>query len=538
MPIRPLRHVGAAILRCALASCTLLLAADLVAQQRSAAPRLVPSGRCFARGDGVATRCLITADSARALTIGADQDLVWWNLRERKPLRHIDPPDAPVHSVLLHPSEPLLLEVRGDGTGQRVDLESGERLALDQQQFAALEAAATREWLTGGLPGAPDADVVAANGAHRLVRENGFWRRAGAIGHFFSGGPHWLADDGTVVSAKGAKVQLQGLRLGDRADASVHCATPQRVVFTPDGNCIAVVSLAALQIFDRSGNEIASLAGTHLVQPGPGPDEFWLIDADGRQRWSATGRAFVGERITWPGRHLHLVDDRAVERLEPRENRVRLRPVMVRAGQLWTPEAALLPDGTLRALKPPPPPAPKPEMGPFGPDVYEQLGPSEAALAFAAASSEAAPMLLTSAPGDSKFTRARATLRRLGDDGATTHHVRLEPSARWLLLAANGAQVVVGLADGTVHLFDSERLSPLAKVTFRRPLVAAAALGADHLLASCGDDLLRLAAGTLEVVDRLPMPEGLDRVDQLAISADGKRLAIVRGSAVSIMRLE
>ena len=133
--------------------CAFLVAATLGAQERPAALRLVPSGRCFARGDGAATRCLITADSTRALTIGADQDMVWWNLRERRPLLQIDPPDVPVDRVLLHPSEPWLVAVHGDGTGQRVDLENGERRTLDGQAITKLQSAAEWQWLTGGLPG-------------------------------------------------------------------------------------------------------------------------------------------------------------------------------------------------------------------------------------------------------------------------------------------------------------------------------------------------------------------------------------------------
>jgi hypothetical protein len=101
-----------------------------------------------------------------------------------------------------------------------------------------------------------------------------------------------------------------------------------------------------------------------------------------------------------------------------------------------------------------------------------------------------------------------------------------------------GTSVGVGLADGTVHLFDSERLQPLAVVKPLRPLVAVVALGAEHVLASSGDDLLRLSAATFEVVDKLALPAGIDRVDQLAVSADGERLAIVHGSAVWIMNVE
>ena len=517
--------------RCAIAFAGLLLAATAAAQDRPAAPRLVPTGRLFARGDGVVTRCLITADSTRALTVGAEHDLVWWDLRERRPLRHIDPQAAPIDSVRLHPSEPWLVCVGADGTGLRVDLLTGARQALTELQVTHLNAPVAGAWLGGGLPAAPDADIVSANGQHRLVLANGTWRRQPTTGQFFFGDRLWLADDGTVVVANGTTLQLRGLTFGDRTEAAVHCGAPQRLVFTPDGNHLAVLGVAATQVADLAGDEIARLPGPRLVQPGPGPDEFWLLTAHGMQRWSATHRKHVGEQVTWPGRHLRLSEERLVEgRLVDV-----LRPVLVRDGQPWTPEAARLPDGTFRALAFTPAATAKPANGL---ERYAWLGPPETGLAFAPAGALATPMLLTSAPGDIKFTRARATLRRLGADGATTDDVAFDAAARWLLTTPNHSRVGVGLANGTVRLFDGERLTPLATADFAPPLVAAVALGAAHVLASDGRKLLRLDATTLAVIDELPLPPGLAGIDQLASSDDGRRLAIARGSAVRILSIE
>jgi hypothetical protein len=259
------------------------------------------------------------------------------------------------------------------------------------------------------------------------------------------------------------------------------------------------------------------LAGPLLVQPGPEPDEFWLLTADSMRRWSAKRRLPIGDAVTWPGRHLRLDRGHAI----------------VRGSQPWTPQFARMRDGTFRALVPPPSPPPEGEL-----EQYRWLGEPETPLAFHAASDTAAPMLLTSVIGHGTFTPDAATLRRLGDDGSTTHHQRFDRYAHWLAMSPNGARVYVGLSSGSVFAFDSEQLKPLAEVSFETPLVAAAAFGGDHLLASDGRELMCLDATTLALVAAVPMPEGLRGADRIVSSADGRHVAVGHGSDVRILAVE
>lgn len=504
-----------------------LLAAGPAAQERSPAPHLVPTGRAFARGDGKVARCLLRDDSAHTLTVGSEGDLVWWNLQERRPLRWIDPPDEPVLSLWLHPTEPWVVCGLAHDTALRVDLASGARQPLSPPQLATLTDRNDVAWITGGHGSARE--VASRNGRYRLVWRNERLQREPAVaGQFFTGEQYWIANDGTVVEARGTSVRLHGLAFGDVTEGRVHCGPPQQLVFTPDGSHLAIVSLAATQIVDIAGNEIVRWEGSRIVQPGPGPGEFWLLTADAMRRWNATRRTYVGDPVTWRGRHLRLTEDSMARGPH-------LRPVIVRGGQPWTPEAARLPDGTFHALAFTRPRSPAPANGL---EQYAWLGEPETALAFQNASDTGPPMLLTSVRGNGKFTDDRATLRRLGDDGATTHHALFDEEALWLTIGANGARVWVGLASGIVQGFDSDRLTPLAKVSFDTPLVDAVALGADHLLASTGRKLLRLDATTLAVVDEVPLPQGLPGADRLARSADGHRLAIARGSEVRIVTVE
>jgi hypothetical protein len=58
------------------------------------------------------------------------------------------------------------------------------------------------------------------------------------------------------------------------------------------------------------------------------------------------------------------------------------------------------------------------------------------------------------------------------------------------------------------------------------------------LVVSIGDRLQRIDANTLAVLGDIALPDGLPRADQLAISPDGRRLAIACGSDVRILTIE
>jgi hypothetical protein len=323
-------------------------------------------------------------------------------------------------------------------------------------------------------------------------------------------------------------VRIAGAAHSDCVDAAVHAGPPQELSFTGDGNQLAIASLGAMQIVDVAGNEVIRLEGPHLVRPGAEADEFWVLTEHTMVRWSASRRARVGATVAWPGRSLRLVDDTA-------GTSPHLRPVLVRDGQPWTSEAARLPDGSFRKVEfaLPLPPTP-----PTGPEAYAFLGDPEHDVAFVAANDRAPPLLLTSVDGRSKFTASRATLRRLGDAGATTHHVRFMDATRWLLLADDGTRAIVGLADGTVQSFATTDLTLLATGKVEPPLRHAIRFGPRHLLGTDGEKLLRLDATTFAVAGESPLPRGLSGIDRLASTADGRRVAIARGSEVRILQVE
>jgi hypothetical protein len=506
---------------CLATSAVLGLVSGACAQDESATPRLVELGRAFARGDGAVARCLIRPDSAHMLTVGSDGDLVWWDLAKRRPLQWLPPPDVPVHSVFLHTQQPSAVCVLADESALRIDLELGTRSTWTKEQAQSLSQPGAGDWLTGGHAG-PAGTAASANGKYRV--EGGQRLPDGPARRF---GTCWLANDGTVIEALVNSVRIAGDTHRDCVDVAVHAGPPQELVFTPDGNQLAIPSLGALQVVDFAGNEVARFEGPHLARPGAAGDEFWVLTEHTMVRWNATRRARVGDTLAWPGKSLRLVDDVA-------DLRPRLRPVLVRNGQPWTSEAVRLPDGSFRRVEFAPPPPPTPANGL---EAWAFLDP-ERCTALVAASDRTPPLLLTSARERSKFAAVRATLRRLGDDGATTHHVRFTGVALWLLLADDGTRAIVGLADGTVQSFATTDLTLLATGKVEPAFRHAIAFGPRHLLGTDGEKLLRLDATTFAVAGELPLPRGLSGIDRLASSADGRRVAVARGCEVRILRVD
>lgn len=506
----------------------LLTSTNLQAQQAVGPPRLVQTGRAFARSDGVVTHCMFTADASRALTIGRERDLVWWDLRARKPLRLLEPPEMGLQDLLLHPDEPWLVCRRADGSGVRIDLESDRSEALTKPQLDAITPTDGKVWLRGGSP-VHASSCMSANGEFRLVRNRIGWEREPSNAQFFNSGDVWIANDGTVVNARGRELEFFGIRRTDRTIASVHCSAPRKLVFTPDGSHLALVSSAQVAVVDHTGNEIARLPGPLLPTPGPGPDEFWLLADEGMQRWNCTQRGYVGERVTWPGHSIQVSGSTPLFGPELPA----LAPMILHNGQPWTEHYARLPDTSWRRLDRLPPEE----------SVQIHLRPTDLegaqfhwvrAIDFTTAGGTTKPILLTSAAGSRKFP-PRSTLRRFGDDGVPTHQVEFDTTAHWV--AISGAHVIVGLGSGYVLTFDSEREVELSRVVLPRPIVDAVATG-DALIAICGASLVWMEATNVAKQTDLPLPAGLSGVDQIAISADGRRLAVACRSEVRILTIE
>jgi hypothetical protein len=296
----------------------------------------------------------------------------------------------------------------------------------------------------------------------------------------------------------------------------------ERLCFTPDGSHLALAGLRSTRVVDATGAECARCDGTMLVQPGPAPGELWLLTEHNMRRWSAATRAFVGEPVTWPGRHLRLTT-------HERDAGTRTRVVTVRDGEPWTDDAARMPDGSFRALA----------FGRAPANHFEEIAaplPPHHEVRWLNGGAEDSPALLLvstqflkAAPTGSLYafdaSGERSGARHFADDAALAARSR------------DGASVAVLLANGSVHLLTAVGLSELAPPV----AVGAAAItwtANGEWLAATSDSLLRLHPRTLATVGRFAWPAGLGRVRAIVRNADGTRLALADGHEVFVLRVD
>lgn len=495
-----LRMVGAAVT-------ALLLATTALAQTAPTAPRLVQTGRLFACGDGIAQPfLLVTPDRRRALTSGSERDLVWWDLPARRVLRHLDPPERRLRRLQLHPVEPWLVWLADDGSGLRVDLDTGRNEALTKEQIAGLTLPAGQDWLRDD-PQRRWGALVTPGGLPHEVAERAPARRDANPDER---APEWITDATTTLEVTDGELLLRGKAWWHLfALGTTYCAAPVQLAFSRDGSFLASIGKRHTQVVDAAGREVATLPGPCVLTAGTAPDEFWVVTWNAMQRWSGTSRAFVGDKIPCEG-----------------------------AG---TSSCVLVRDGKL--LRPP---------------TMPSFTHFEETIGFAATSALGATLHLSSATSmdpeamrlvhimfsgppptaEDLARRKPGALRRHGADATTTHAVDFEATPCWLAMIADQTLAAVGLVDGTVHLFTAATLQPIAQAKFADPFVAAVALGPQQMLVSTGARLQRLDAKTLAVLGDIALPDGLPRVDRLVASPDGRRLAITCGGDVRILTIE
>lgn len=486
------------------AATTLLMATTALAQTAPNALRLTPTGQLFALGNGVAGGlCFVTPDSKRVLTIGHERDAVWLDLPARQVLRHVDPPGREFERVQLHASEPWLVWLAADGRGLRIDLDTGQRTDLGKQQVDQLSKTG---WLEDGRPWQGES-ATSPNGKFRVVLEKGRWRREPFNGRRFPAG--WITNDGIVLTTERNELGLWGVNPFQTRQIPLRfCGSPTRLAFTTDGSYLAVMSGTQVQVVDAAGRQIAVLPGPSVLTAGPANDEFWLVGDGPPTRWSASAPSAVQADAT-TGR--------------PRQ---RLDHVLVRVGQVWSGDQLMKSD--IRML------------GYIlnGEPVAEFLGSTLIPEARGLVASEAKNAVFLLIPLQESGMPERTELLRYDENRKVTHRVRFDGPVLWLTTVLNGTHVAVGSHDGTLQLLDCDALQPVKKVQLASRLLAAVPWRQTELIVSIGDRLQRIDANTLAVLGDIALPDGLPRADQLAISPDGRRLAIACGSDVRILTIE
>lgn len=485
----------------------LLLGTTALAQTAPTAPRLEQTGRLFACGDGIAQPfLLVTSDRRRALTSGSERDLVWWDLPARRVLRHLDPPERRLRRLQLHPVEPWLVWLADDGSGLRVDLDTGRSEALTQEQIAGLTLPAGQDWLRED-PQRRWGALATPGGSPQAIAERA---PAGRGANPDERAPEWITDGTTTLEVTDGELLLRGKAWWQLfVLGTTYCAAPVQLAFSRDGSFLASIGKRHTQVVDAAGREVATLPGPCVLTAGMAPDEFWVVSWNAMQRWSGTSRSFVGDKIPCEG--------------------------------VGTSSCVLVRDGKL--LRPPTIPSFTHFEETIGFAVPSTLGTT---LHLSSATNmDLEPMrlvfaLFSSPPPTAKEIASRkpGALRRHGADAVVTHAVEFGATPCWLALVADQTLAAVGLVDGTVHLFAAATLQPIAQAKFADPYVAAVALGQQQLLVSTGTRLQRIDAKTLAVIGDVAMPDGLSRVDRLVASPDGRRLAITCGSEVRILTIE
>lgn len=104
-------------------------------------------------------------------------------------------------------------------------------------------------------------------------------------------------------------------------------------------------------------------------------------------------------------------------------------------------------------------------------------------------------------------------------------------------MVLTGTRVIVGLWSDSMVTLDSESLEELSRVVLPWPIGDAVAIG-DDLIAIRGTSLVWMEGTNVAKHADLPLPVGLPGVDQIAISADGRRLAVAYRSEVRILTIE
>lgn len=481
-----------------------LLANTAAAQAPPAAPRLTQTGRVFAMGNGIAgDLCFVTPDSKRVLVLGRERDAVWLDLPARQVLRHVDPPGREFERVQVHASEPWLVWLAADGRGLRIDLDTGQRTDLGKEQVDQLPKTG---WLEDGRPWQGES-AKSPNGKFRVVWEKGRWRREPSTGRRFPVG--WIANDGIVFTTDRNELVLFGMwPFQTRRIPLRFCGTPTRLAFTNEGSYLAVMSGTQVQVVDAAGKQIAVLPGPSVLTAGPANDEFWLVGDGPPTRWSASAPSAVqAASLGWWWHQ-------------------RLDHVLVREGQAWSGYQLMMSNIKMIGYMY--------MRGVVAEFIDRSVIPQARGLVASEVQNAAFLLMPFQESGMPEITE----LWRYDGNRKLTHEVRLDGPALWLTTVMNGTHVAVGGLDGTMQLFDCDALQPVKKVQLASRLLAAVPWHQTELIVSIGDRLQRIDANTLAVLGDIALPDGLPRADQLAISPDGRRLAIACGSDVRILTIE
>lgn len=121
----------------------------------------------------------------------------------------------------------------------------------------------------------------------------------------------WVAPRGLVLVADVQdQLHLLGPEPGRRRLVAAHCGGVAGLTWSPDGKYLAIQSMGALRIVDRSGAVVVERVGTHGVVAGDSGSEFTLVDREGISRWNVAVGRQIGDTVKFQGGAPELLGNR------------------------------------------------------------------------------------------------------------------------------------------------------------------------------------------------------------------------------------
>ncbi len=319
--------------------------ARLMAPKANVNAQLRAVGQVHALG-GDCREMLLDHNESHLLTRGALGDLVYWDVERQLPLRSIEPRGRYVTAFALHASEPWALvgwSAAGDWTGSlwHVDLVTGttrelasryvEAVGFDDsgEQFNvrfrngerdfSVESFSSRSIGDARLAAQPPSSTAFELPPRRSARDREQPRRSRDARHkvewyesmFHRSEPAvsvqsvpecsdlWVEDylvtnAGTILAWDWqGQVHFLPLEPAKGNLRAPHRGAAHQLIFSPDGNYLAIVGLGAVRVVDLEGHVVQDFDGTHLVTKGAVGADFWLCRQHDARRWNASSRRDV-----------------------------------------------------------------------------------------------------------------------------------------------------------------------------------------------------------------------------------------------------
>ena len=336
-----------------------------------------------------------------------------------------------------------------------------------------------------------------------------------------------ISNDGTVATAD-TFGQMHVLHAGDEKRQAIapHRGHADRLVFSPDGTHLAIMTLGALRIVDLAGNERLTLQGTHIASPGEHGAEFWIASRAGASRWNADSQTEVGEGIQWRGQGASLIRSnyegtRVVDRPH-RIWRLSFADISTKGAWLLTTDADNITNWLVRQTHGQ---WRKTEMpGMEDPITVQQLAGSEEVL------------LHTNAPNYA-CGGCSMHVRHLDANGESLHQWQTGGASDWIVV--NDSETTTWIASGaTLFGLACNDVREVARHTSEHEWESGIAWHNDHLLVTDGKTLQVIDPMTMNRVRGLDLPKDLTELDLLAASPNRSHLAIATGTEVRILRLQ